>query len=292
MTIQIEKMALNRKVAQDRSLESFFQLATEVGIHQVELRNDMTASDHPETVIDQMSAAAFNALKAKYGMKILTINALQQFNQPAKLVKNRQLLTGLAELAVQIDSPAIIFVPEVNPQDSRTSQQRLEDAAHNLQVFGEILATYHLTGLVEPLGFMASTLRYPWTAQQAIELSGRTEFKLTIDTFHFFLAHITAAQFKANVDVKRIGLVHLSGIEPIHELREVLDEDRLFITDRDIMQNVEQVQLFESMGYKGNYSFEAFSTRLAAESNQQLAHEITTSIAQLNQSTAVSGLEV
>ncbi|RXT25021.1 xylose isomerase [Lacticaseibacillus chiayiensis] len=287
MTIQIEKMALNRKVAQNRSLERFFQLTAEVGMHQVELRNDMTGSDAPETVIDQMSAADFNTLRANYGMKILTINAVQQFNQPAKLVENRQLLTGLAELAVQIGSPAIIFVPEVNPQDTRTPQQRLEDAAHHLQVFGDILANYHLTGLIEPLGFMASTMRYPWTALRAIELSGRTEFKLTIDTFHFFLAHITAAQFKANVDVKRIGLVHLSGIEPIHELREVLDEDRMLITDCDMMQNVEQVHLFESLGYRGDYSFEPFSTRLADESNEQLANEIAASINLLNQPTAM-----
>ena len=94
-------------------------------------------------------------------------------------------------------------------------------------------------------------MRYPWTALDAINLSGRTEFKLTIDTFHFFLAHLTAEQFKAGVDINRVGLIHLSGIEPIHALREVVDEDRILITERDIMQNIEQVHLFEAMGLSG-----------------------------------------
>ena len=135
-------------------------------------------------------------------------------------------------------------------------------------------------------------MRYPWTALDAINLSGRTEVKLTIDTFHFFLAHLTAEQFKAGVDINRVGLIHLSGIEPIHALREVVDEDRILITERDIMQNIEQVHLFEAMGYRGHYSFEPFSSRLAAETNQQLTQQILASIERLNQPTAVFSTEV
>ncbi|NVO87775.1 TIM barrel protein [Lactobacillus rhamnosus] len=292
MGIELTQMALNRKIAQQRPLAKFFQLAEAAGIHQVELRNDMTTSDGSETVIDGMQVAELQTLKQKYDMQILTINAIQQFNNPAKLSKNRDLLTKLAELSAQIGNQAIIFVPEVNAQDKRTEQQRLDDAVSSLQVFGDILAAYHLTGLIEPLGFRASTMRYPWTALDAINLSGRTEFKLTIDTFHFFLAHLTAEQFKAGVDINRVGLIHLSGIEPIHALREVVDEDRILITERDIMQNIEQVHLFEAMGYRGHYSFEPFSSRLAAETNQQLTQQILASIERLNQPTAVFSTEV
>ena len=36
--------------------------------------------------------------------------------------------------------------------------------------------------------------------------------------FISLLAHLTAEQFKAGVDINRVGLIHLSGIEPIHAL--------------------------------------------------------------------------
>lgn len=143
MGIELTQMALNRKIAQQRPLAKFFQLAEAAGIHQVELRNDMTTSDGSETVIDGMQVAEFQTLKQKYDMQILTINAIQQFNNPAKLSKNRDLLTKLAELSAQIGNQAIIFVPEVNARDKRTEQQRLDDTVSSLQVFGDILAAYH-----------------------------------------------------------------------------------------------------------------------------------------------------
>lgn len=292
MGIELTQMALNRKIAQQRPLAKFFQLAEAAGIHQVELRNDMTTSDGSETVIDGMQVAELQTLKQKYDMQILTINAIQQFNNPAKLSKNRDLLTKLAELSAQIGNQAIIFVPEVNAQDKRTEQQRLDDAVSSLQVFGDILAAYHLTGFIEPLGFRASTMRYPWTALDAINLSGRTEFKLTIDTFHFFLAHLTAEQFKAGVDINRVGLIHLSGIEPIHALREVVDEDRILITERISCKILSRFICLRQWVYRGHYSFEPFSSRLAAETNQQLTQQILASIERLNQPTAAFSTEV
>ena len=53
-----------------------------------------------------------------------------------------------------------------------------------------------------------------------------------------------------------------------------MDEDRILITERDIMQNIEQVHLFEAMGYRGHYSFDPFQAGWAVKPTSNLLSDI------------------
>lgn len=271
MTVELSRFGLNRKAIPGRSLDEFFSFVQSLGIHDIELRNDMTDSNNASTIIDNGNVEDFKKLHDKYQMNILTFNAISLFNKPEKLQDNLKLLEEMCQLSNQIGNDAIIFCPDVDGNDKRTVTEKLDDAVHNLREYGKVLNKYHLNGLIEPLGFKDSTLRYPWEALRIIDYSGLTNFKIVVDTFHFYLAHITAEEFKNKVDIDKVGLVHLSGIDPIHEIREVQDQDRLFVSNEDILQNVEQVQLFEKLGYQGKYSFEAFSDSLINYSDQELS---------------------
>ena len=71
------RFALNHMVAPQLDLRSFFQLARDVGVTDVEIRNDIAG----KAIIDGTSAATVRALAEEAGVTILTINALQRFNR-------------------------------------------------------------------------------------------------------------------------------------------------------------------------------------------------------------------
>lgn len=273
MNIDNFRTALNRKIMPEQSLESFFKLSNSRGINKVELRNDLKDDNSTESIIDHLSIDEFNQLKKHYNIDVITINAIPLFNNPDEVENNVKQLEELCKLSNSIDNKAIIFCPEVNSEDVRSEAQKLTDTSEALKKYANILNKYQIIGLIEPLGFKASTLRYPWQAIHAIEKAGlENTFKITIDTFHFYLAHITEAEFKEKVSVENIGLVHLSGVEPIKEIRELADDDRVLITENDIIQNLEQIKLFEDLGYEGDYSYEPFAPEFGSYSEEHIAN--------------------
>lgn len=271
MGISRSRIGLNRKIMPEQDLKTFFELSNSFGINKIELRNDLTNDDDTMSIIDNLSIEEFNKLKDSYNIGVETINAITFFNNPNELEKNKKQLEELCQLSAKIKNKKIIFCPDVDAEDSRTEAQKIADAATALKEYADILDQYNIKGLVEPLGFVASTLRYPWQASEAIKQAGVEKiFKIVIDSFHFYLAHITEAQFKEKMSIDEVGLVHLSGVEPTKELRELVDDDRVLLTKDDIMQNVEQAKLFESLGYKGNYSFEPFAPSFGSYSEQHI----------------------
>lgn len=271
MEISRSRIGLNRKIMPKQDLKTFFELCNSFGINKIELRNDLTDDDDTMSIIDNLSIEEFNQLKESYDIGVETINAITFFNNPNELEKNKKQLEELCQLSAKIKNKMIIFCPDVDAKDSRTEMQKITDAATALKEYADILDQHGIKGLVEPLGFVASTLRYPWQASQAIKQAGVAKtFKIVIDSFHFYLAHITEAQFKEKMSIDEVGLVHLSGVEPTNELRELVDDDRVLLTKNDIMQNVEQAKLFETLGYKGNYSFEPFAPSFGSYSEQYI----------------------
>lgn len=266
MAIDPTRFCINRKIAPRLSLEAFFQLVQRLGLSKVELRNDMPGGK----VTDGLTADRLHALTDKYHIDIITINALYPFNRPDDDLLSRA--ETLLQEAQRIGARALVMCPlndgtAVSPQQTLAAMQQLAPR----------FAEYGIQGLVEPLGFPVSSLRSAVQAQQLI-IEAEVPFKLVLDTFHHHLYEQAEQEFPLGIDVEQIGLVHLSGVEDLRPTAELTDEERVMLSDRDVLNSVVQVKRLEMLGYQGVYAFEPFSSQLnnwtPAEIERQIRHSI------------------
>ncbi len=270
MDIAQNRFCINRKIAPNLTIEQFFKLVKRCGLNKVELRNDMPSGK----VTDALSAGQVTALADKYGLEIITINAVYPFNQITKplLEKTEQLLKEAKGVSAQ----ALVLCPL-----NDGTPISLEETVTALQTLAPLFEKYGVDGLVEPLGFPQSSLRSAVQAQSLIR-DAQVPFDIVLDTFHHYLFVEDETDFEANIDISLIGLVHLSGVEDGRPKSTLSDEERLMLSSRDRMKNVAQVKRLEKLGYQGIYSFEPFSSVLANWSETDIEHEIHQSIALLN----------
>lgn len=269
MAIDPTRFCINRKIAPTLSLDAFFQLVQRLGLNKVELRNDMPGGK----VTDNLSAEQLVALKEKYEIEIVTINALYPFNRPddALLAKAEALL----QEAQRIGAWALVMCP-LNEGVAISSDETL--AA--MRTLTPLFERYGIQGLVEPLGFPMSSLRSAVQTQTLIH-DAQAPFRLVIDTFHHHLYEHAEQEFPAEIEVDQIGLVHLSGVEDRRPTAELTDEERIMLSNNDVLNSVAQVKRLEMLGYKGVYAFEPFSTQLANWTAADIEREIRHSIALL-----------
>ena len=229
-----------------------------MGLGKVELRNDLGDIG----IIDPYSPRQVKRLSEKYGVKILTINALQKFNLGAVLPEVLQELKGLIHLAVAIDCAAIVLVPNNDINDQRRSEAILKETVAALKAFAPFFEDSGIMGYIEPLGFEECSLRSKVTALQAIQESGCHNYKIVHDTFHHHLGPDTDNTLKNDYNISCTGLVHVSGVESNIPSKAYKDDHRIFITDRDRLKNREQLKLLTHLGYEGDISFEPFSREI------------------------------
>lgn len=273
MKIDRMRFCINRKIAPGLSIEDFFKVVKKCGLTKVEMRNDMPSGK----ILDDLTVEQFNALTQKYGIEVVTINALYPFNLPsarAELTKKAQEMLNIAK---QINCHAVIMCP-YNEKDVRSSIQLEQDTADSIKYFSQLFAEYGITGLVEPLGFPISSLRSYVLAGKLIK-SVNSPFKLVLDTFHHHLAGLPINKYSETVDVSQIGLVHLSGVEDNRATYLLTDEERIMLTPKDVLKSKEQVIELEALGYKGVYAFEPFSSTLNDWSASDVEQAINDSIA-------------
>ena len=240
--------ALNHMVAPRRSVGELIVLARTLGLDRIELRNDLEGVALKDgTPPERVRAAAEDA-----GVQILSINALQRFNDWNDERAGEAAV--LARYARACGAAALVLCP-VNdaawqpPEEER--RRRLHEA---LEALAPILAEAGISGLIEPLGFAEASLRLKAEAIDAIEDVGAKErFKLVHDTFHHYLAG------EVRMFPQWTGLVHISGVDdaslPLGSLR---DAHRGLVGPDDRLGNLAQiVALME--GYSGPYSFEPFA---------------------------------
>ena len=177
-----KQFAINRMLCPRMEVAVFLQLAADVGLEQVELRNDLPGWGE----IDQLGAEQFRRHAERLGVRVVTINAVQKFNSPAHRESAAAESARLIALARAIGCDAVVLCPNNDPADGRTASQAYSDTVQSLRVLGPIFATGGVTGLVEPLGFPESSLGSLLTAQRAIADSG-ANFRLVYDTFHHYL---------------------------------------------------------------------------------------------------------
>jgi 2-keto-myo-inositol isomerase len=245
------RFALNHMAAPQLGLAEFFGLARGLGLSDVEIRNDIAGN----AILDGTPPAVVRAAARSAGVNILTINALQRFNEwsPARAEEAK----ALADYARQCGAAALILVP-TNDGSGREDGKRQANLWQALQGLQSILTDAGITGLVEPLGFAVCSLRSKREAAEGIiAIGGQPTFRITHDTFHHYLAG------EPEVFPDLTGLVHISGVDdPRLAVEDMRDAHRLLVGPGDRLDNIGQLRALLAAGYAGPISFEPFAAEL------------------------------
>ncbi len=246
------RYGINHMVAPQRSIAGLIDLAAALELDGVELRNDVpggSPGDDPGRVRDLASAA---------GVSILSINALQRFNDwtPARAAEARELAS-----AAQACGAAMLALCPVNDAGFFPSEtRRLGGLRDALQGLAPILADAGIMGMIEPLGFVTSSLRLNWEAVEAIEDQGLGDrFRIVHDTFHHYLAG------EPHLLPDWTALVHISGVDVDLPLADLRDEHRVLVDGDDRLGNIAQIIALLAGGYGGPFVFEPFAASVHAD---------------------------
>jgi 2-keto-myo-inositol isomerase len=275
--IDVERFAINRIAAPSLTLAQFYDLAAELGVRKVELRNDLGAGG----IIDGMNSADAASLALSRGIEVISINALQKFNLASMRAKASGALEGLLELAAAIHCTAIVLCPNNDAADRRSPALRAAETIDALAAFGPRFEQAGILGYIEPLGFAISSLASLVLAQEAIRRSGFSCYRVVHDTFHHYIGPEDQAILGGVYDVKRTGLVHVSGVEVDIPTDEYRDEHRVLPGPADRMRSREQMRRLDELGYAGDYSFEPFSPDVQRLGRPELVAALRTSLAYL-----------
>jgi 2-keto-myo-inositol isomerase len=245
--------AINHMVAPRKSFAELVELARALGLGEVEIRNDLEGVP----ISDGTPPERIRELAEAGGVRILSINALQRFNDwnDARAAEAK----ALARYAQGCGAQALVLCPVNDVRYRLTEGERRDRLRQALRGLAPILAEAGISGLVEPLGFEESSLRLKADAVEAIEdLDLGERFRLVHDTFHHYLAG------EVRMFPDWTGLVHISGVDDASlPLSRIRDEHRVLVGPDDILGNIGQiVALME--GYSGPYSFEPFAASVHA----------------------------
>ena len=241
--------ALNHITAPKLRFARFLELARELGVDAVEIRNDLPGVE----IADGTDPAQVRREAEAQGVTILTINALYPFD--VWNAEREEAARRLAAYATASGARALVLCPLNSTEDQRSAAQRAEDLKKALAGLQPILEEHGVLGFVELLGFPESALRTKRAAVEAIDaVGGADTFKLVHDTFHHYLAS------KRELFPERTGLVHISGVEdrglPLDKIR---DPHRVLVGPKDRLDNAGQIKALRNDGYRGPFSFEPFA---------------------------------
>jgi len=253
--IERSRISLNRIIYPDLNLEDFFKLTADLDLSKVELRNDLTERG----IIDTYSPEQVKDLSKKYGINIITINALQKFNLGEVLPHTIRELKELIDLSLSIGCKAIVLCPNNDVNDRRDSKEIFKETVETLKSFAPLFEESGLLGYVEPLGFKESSLSSLVTAMEAIKESGNSNYKIVHDTFHHHIGPDTPDLIEDKYNHSYTGLVHISGVESFIPIEQYRDNHRILVTAHDKLRSKEQIEFLLKLGYKGDISFESFA---------------------------------
>jgi len=240
-------LAINHMTSPASSFEGLVDLAVESNCVGVEVRNDLS-----QPVFSGLNPTQAGTVAKEKGIRILGIAQLNQFNcwSPGKEIQARQLV----ELAVQSSAESICLIPR-NDGDDCESDVRLKNLRDALVGLAPLLKASGKTGLIEPLGFITSSLRSKAEVVDVINQLDLTDcFQLVHDTFHHHLAG-GGACFPLQT-----GIMHVSGVTdtsiPVNELT---DAHRALVDSKDTLDNIGQIKSMVDGGYNGPVSMEVFA---------------------------------
>ncbi|WP_342242450.1 TIM barrel protein [Ensifer sp. OTU672] len=243
--------ALNHMTTPNLPLRDFFELARSLGISSVEIRNDLACN----AILDGTPANDVAALASRHDITIISINALQRFNEwnEARQTEAEELIAYARDCGAK----ALVLVP-VNDGTGQADGERQENLRKALTALKPMLETAGIIGLVEPLGFEICSLRSKTEAVDAIKaVDGEKTFRLVHDTFHHHLAGEPA------IYPEMTGLIHISGVADERvAVADLRDSHRVLVDRRDLLDNVGQIRRMRAAGYGGPLSFEPFAAEV------------------------------
>jgi 2-keto-myo-inositol isomerase len=272
--IDVSRVALNRILCPHLPLEEFFRLAADLGLHKVELRNDLRGG----RILDDLQPPRIVELCRQYGIRIITVNALQKFNLPPIRPDLFNELIELIKTAESIHCPGLVMCPNNDPGDDRSSAQKRSDTVAALKELAPPLGDHGITGLLEPLGFRESSLDSLVMAMEMIEESGHMDYRIVHDTFHHRLGPDTEEVLEHKYDVRYTGLVHVSGVETTIPFHQYEDAHRGLVGPGDRLGSRGQVELLLRLGYDGDISFESFSPEIQSLPVKELMKALQSSL--------------
>ncbi len=268
------RFSLNRIIYPDLNLEDFFKFTADLGLNKVELRNDLPGKG----VIDTYSPEEIKDLLKKYGIEILTINALQKFNLGVVLQQAIKELKELINLSLSIGCKAIVLCPNNDVNDRRNSKEIFKETVGALKSFAPLFEESNLLGYVEPLGFKESSLSSLVTAMNAIKEAGCPNYKIVHDTFHHYIGPDTFDIIEDKYNLSYTGLVHISGVESVIPTEQYRDNHRILVSVQDRLKSKEQIELLIKLGYNGDISLEPFAKEVQKMEREEIKSAIDKSI--------------
>lgn len=263
-------MLINHIVRPSLDLEGFAALAAELEFDGIELRNDLGHS----SPIGHLSAGEARTLLEGLNIHPFALNALQRCNDGALENSLLKELAEMVDLIAEVGGSAVVLCPVNDTADSRSPETRFEETRRNLAAYAPVLERRGIVGLIEPLGFPESSLRSQVDAAQIVRELGSPYIKLLIDSFHFALGPDTVEELDS-ISPEEIGLVHLSGVEvdpPVGDTYR--DPERVLLSPRDRIGNLELLRELLAAGYSGPLSFEPFSPEVHNLSREALVENL------------------
>lgn len=240
--------ALNHMCAPKLDISGFFNLAKNLGIPAVEIRNDLNG----QAILDGTPPETVRAEAQRRGLRIISINALQRFNDWTD--ERAREASDLIAYAAACGAEALVLVP-VNDGSGRANGERQANLRIALKGLAPLLKQAGIKGLVEPLGFDQCSLRLKSEAASVIQsVDPGGAFALVHDTFHHHLAGEQA------IFPELTGLVHISGLsDGALTVEDMRDGHRILVDRHDRLGNVAQIKAITDSGYTGFLSFEPFA---------------------------------
>lgn len=237
--------ALNHMAAPAMPVASLLALAARLGVGAVELRNDLDGQS--------LAPASAREQADRAGIRILSINALQRFNDWTEA--RRDEAERLAKAAAGCGAAALVLCPVNQAGFAPEPRDRAERLVTALAGLAPILRRHGLKGFVEPLGFAECSLRTKREAVVAIDAADGAElFALVHDTFHH---HVSG---ETELFARHTGLVHISGVsDPGVTAATMRDRHRVLVDADDRIDTLGQIAALRGSGYDGAFSFEPFA---------------------------------
>ena len=230
------------------SAGALVDMAATLGCAGIELRDDLGTS-----LFDGETPESFGNVVRAAGLRILALAEVKAFNDDP--VGNRPAATRLIESAARCGAEGVALIPLVGSKGASRSDQR--DALRvALDVLQPVLEDHQMRGLIEPLGFAQSSLRFKADVVSVLrEMDLPSCFGLIHDTFHHHLAG------EAEIYPELTAIIHISGVNAIQPtVTEMTDAHRVLVGPQDRLGNIAQLQAFQAAGHASPISFEAFAT--------------------------------
>ena len=243
------QFALNHMTTPNLSFTDFVGLAHKLGCVGIEARNDI---ERP--LFDGMSSVDAGNLVSQSGLQLVGLSQVYPFNTWD--AEREAAVLSLITTAKQAGAETISLIPR-NDGTELADGERQQNQRKAMAAILPMLQDADMVALVEPLGFLRSSLRSKAELVDVIDaLDGAAHFKLVHDTFHHTLAG------GGQIFPEYTGIVHISGVvDPALAVDQMEDEHRVLVDKEDRLGNIAQIQALIDAGYDGSISYECFSPK-------------------------------